>query len=251
MAAEHITWAGRTLSGTDRFGRWVTLNDQFEGWWDSPDPKGETEDRANADGEYDLPIYNQARLITIGGHLHTAGHAQTHEAMNFLTGPMSGRFQVSGHGSVQWADAKRSSGVKFTPITDTFAQWQLRLKCPDPRKFGASRTFLASVGVNAAAFHGGNYEAAPRFVVSGSMPGGYTLWVGGQSFTVTRALTSGNAHTINYDDGRLRIGGSVIHGGLGTTSTPRIRPGTTATVAITPVTTGTATAALTLLDTYI
>lgn len=243
---------GQILNGSDRLGEWKTTS--FEGWWDSPEPKGETVDRANADGEYDLPVYNQARYVTIGGRLAASSHEELHQAMNRFTGLVQragARLQVSGHGPEVWVSVKRASGLTIVPATDTFAHWQARLKAVDPRKYGDVNTFTASVGSNATAFHWGNYAAKPQIVVAGSMPTGYVLTLGGQQFTVTRALVSGSPHTIDYDDGRLRIGGVVIHGGLGATATPGVLPGTLATVSIAPRSTGAATATFTLYDTYI
>lgn len=251
MAVEHITWGARTLSGRDRFGEWV-VNDGMEDWWGSPDTKGEVVSRPDADGDLDLPVYNQARLLTLSGSLHTDSHDQMHEAAAYLSSSMFGRFKVQGHGPSLWADARRNSSVRFMPVTDRFAQWQVRLKFVDPRKFGETRTWAASVGASASGVHHrGNYNATPRFVVAGSMPGGYTLTIKGQVFNVTKPLVSGQPHSIDYGDGRLRIGGSIVHGGLGWGFTPLITPGVATVLAIAPITTGTATATLTLTDTYI
>jgi len=251
--AELITWAGRTLSGTDRFGRWVTQNDKFEGWWDSPDIKGESADRPNGDGEFDLPVYNQARLITIGGNFHADSHEQMHEAMNFFTGAMSGRFQTSGHGSIQWADAKRNSGVKFTPVTDTFAQWQVRLKCVDPLKYGNVNAYSIPSGSSyTTVFHRGNAVGYPTVTVSGSFPGGYVLQSsGGAEYRVTTALGA-TPHTIDMSTGLLVRNGSVVSGGVTRADLWRIQGGSLATdMRLQPITTGSGTAAVTLLDTYI
>jgi hypothetical protein len=250
VADELILWGQRTLSGTDRFGRWV-VTDGMENWWGSPDTRGDEVDRPDSDGELDLPIYNQARLLTLSGHLHTTSHEQMHEAAAFLSGPMAGRFQVQGHGPTLWADAKRNSGVKFLPVTDTFAQWQLRLKMVDPRKYGDTWTWAATVGDSAGDIaHNGNYPAIPRFTVAGNMPGGYTLTIKGQVFNVTAPLVPGHPHSIDYGDGRLRIDGAIAHGGLGYGFTPLITPGVATALSIEPGTTGTATATLTLIDTY-
>lgn len=240
-------WAGRTLSGTDRYGTWVTTS--LEGWWDSPEPKGEDADRPNADGEYELPVYNQARLISVTGGLHTQSHDETHEAMTWLTGAMSGRFQVAGHGPELWCQAVRSTGVKFTPITDTYAQWQVRVKARDPRKFGEKRTFTAAPLANTAIHHKGNYQATPFLTVTGSAPG-YTIKIAGQAFTVTRALTSSQPHTINYRDGRLRVNGALVTGGVSSSRIMLVDPGQRDTLEIS-VTSGTATVTCELIDTYI
>lgn len=249
---EQIIWAGRTLSGVDRLGKWVATG--FDGWWDSPEIRGESVDRPNSDGEYDLPIYNEARLVTATGHLHTTSHAQMHEAMNYFTGAMSGRLQVAGHGSVQWADAKRNSGAKFTPVTDVFAQYQVRLKCVDPRKYGDANTYTVPSGSSyVTVFHRGNAVGYPVVKVSGDMPGGYVLQSSaGAEYRVTTPLTSGNPHTIDMATGLLTRGGLLVSGGVIRADLWRVPGGTTATnLRLQPITTGTGTATVTLLDSFI
>ncbi|BCW47900.1 hypothetical protein [Arthrobacter sp. StoSoilB13] len=249
--AERITWGARTFSGVDRFGEWVVTGG-MEDWWGSPDTKGEVVDRPDADGELDLPVYNQARLLTLSGSLHTDSHEQMHEAQAYFASPMFGRFMVAGHGPTQWADGKRNSGAKFLPVTDRFAQWQVRLKFVDPRKYGETWTWAASVGAPASGiWHRGNYDATARFVVAGSMPDGYKLTIKGLIFNVTAPLVTGHPHSIDYGTGRLSIDGAIVHGGLGWGFTPGITPGVPTALAIEPNTTGTGTATLTLLDTYI
>jgi hypothetical protein len=252
VADEHITWGARTLSGLDRYGRWL-VTDGLENWWGSPDTRGESVDRPDADGELDLPVYNQARLLTLQGHLHSTSHDQLHKAGKFLSSSAFGRFKVQGHGPTLWADGRRNSGFTFIPVTDTFAQWQVRIKFNDPRQFGdTSGPFVASVGLPAFnVHHGGNYFATPEVDVAGSMPGGYVLNIMGQGFTVTQPLVSGAPHNVNYADGRLRIGGAIIHGGVGYGFTPTVPGGIATAFSIVPRTTGTATATLKLLDTYI
>ncbi|MDJ0321824.1 hypothetical protein [Pseudarthrobacter sp. PS3-L1] len=246
-----IQWAGRTLSGSDRHGVWTS--EVPDGWWDSPDTKGEIVSRTNKDGDYILPIYNQARLVTFNGLLRAKSHEKLHQAGIFLTGAMTGRAQVTDHGPTQWADAVRAGKIRFTPITDTLASWQVPLRCPDPRKYGEESKFTIPSLVSVTAYHRGNAPAYPSFVVAGSMPGGYTLTVGGSQFKVTEPLISGVSHGITFADGRLRIRGAVVHGGVGTAETPGIAAGTMPTVYLEPAagSTGTATAFMTLTDTYI
>lgn len=207
MVAEHIVWAGRTLSGTDRLGDWKVHDSA--GWWDSPDVKGETTDRPNADGEYDLPTYNTARLVTFTGRVITKSHADQHEAMNFLTGPMRGRLQVAGHGSTQWADAKRNGGVKFTPVTDTLAQWQVALKCPDPRKFGDRHTYDFTVAAPwVSVFHRGNYSASPVVQINGPFTGGFTITHPGGQYIALGDVAAGGWARVDFGTGRLKLNGN-------------------------------------------
>lgn len=251
MANESIILDGQKLTGEDHFGIWKTTG--LDGWWSSPEPKGENVARENADGDFDLPTHYDARYITLTGSLRARNHEAQHQAINRFTALVrkKSRLQVIGHGPAQWADVVRSSGFKMEPLTDTLTQWQAKVKAPDPRKFGDAHEFTAKVGEPATVFHRGNYDAPPCFVVSGYAPGGYALVVNGKVFNVTRPVVTASPHTIDYDDGRLRIGGAAVHGGLGSTAAPHIPPGRSISVEIVPLTTGTPTAKLTLLDTYI
>lgn len=249
MANDHITWAGRTLSGKDRFGEWIVTS--IKGVWYSPGVKGETDDRPNADGEYDLPTYKKARILSLSGTFHARSHAELHEAGIFLTGATRGRFQVVGHGPTQWADAKVDGEIEFDPETDTLATWVLVLKCPDPRKFGDVQSFTLPANTPTVVFHRGNYEATPVITVSGSMPGGYTLTVAGWNYAVSVPLVSGTPHVIDYNDGRLRINGSVVQNSIGNTNLATIPPGESVTCALYATSGGTGSAVMKLPDTYI
>lgn len=242
---------GQTLNGSDRFGSWKT--NSLEGWWDSPDAKDQSEEHENADGADDQPSYYKARYPTITGRLIAPSHAVLHEAANRFTGLVrrKARMQVSGHGPTQWADVKRASGLTFVPVTATVAQWQLRLKCPDPRKFGELREFQATVGAPAKVFHRGNHDGLPVVEVVGSMPGGYQLVFVGGTVWVKQPLVSGTPHLIDYNTGRLTVGGVVVHGQFGTTNIQPLPPGTDTNASIAPVTTGTGTATFKVLDTFI
>lgn len=244
-------WAGRTLSGVDRFGTWVSAAP--EGWWDSPDTKGENVGNPQRDGDMDLPTYNEARYVTLTGSLYTSGHDQMHEAGLFLTGPMSGRFQVSGHGPTQWADAVRNGRVKFTPITDTYAQWQVPLKMPDPVKYGDTTKFTVTSGSSyTELFHRGNTLSLPSLQIAGNMPGGYSIQSSaGAEYRVTTPLPSGYSHEIDMRDGMLRVNGNYSTTGVAVAGIWRISPGLKQTIRITPITTGTATMFVSVTDSYI
>lgn len=235
----------------------VITPDGFKGWDDGVDMRINDTPFPQAHGSMNFPGYQSARTVSISGKAFADSNPDLRWLRNKLTGVLAGgglgRIQVDRDGDMTWADCRLASKTKFDEVGGTnTADFQIQLWCPDPRKYGKTRTFVASVGSNAAnVHHRGNYDATPRFVVAGSMPGGYTLTLKGQVFNVTEPLVSGHPHSIDYGDGRLRIDGAIVHGGLGYGFTPLVTPGVPTALAIVPATTGTATATLTLLDTYI
>lgn len=249
MAAEGITLDGQKLSGEDQYGSWTVSG--LEGWWDSPEPKGESAPREGADGDFETPLYYDARYVTITGSLRSANHEMQHQAMNRFTGLVQrkSRLQIVGHGAAQWADVVRASALKMVPITDTLSQWQVRVKARDPRKYGERNRFSAESGVTVPLFHRGNYDAWPSFSISGNLPGGYGLWLGGRVFLVTRPLTSG-VHVIDFRDGRLQVNGAYISGGVGVANLTPIPPGGGTSFRLEPVS-GAGTAIINVFDTYI
>lgn len=241
-----ILWAGRTLHGTDRFGRWRVLRGQFEGWADSPGVKGATVDRENADGEFDLPIYNEARIVQIGGQLIGSGRRELREARNFLAGPMLGRLQVSDAGATQWADAKRNAAVRFDILTPTLAHWQIVLKCPDPRKFGDFKSVAVAAGSGVVLHHRGNYEATPLIRVHGPTAAYTVTGPAGEQYTVTGGLGAGNEHVIDFNDGLLRVNGAITAAFVTKAELWRVPPGQRATATLSA-----GNGHIELLDTYI
>jgi hypothetical protein len=214
LVAELIMLDGQILNGSDRLGDWKT--NSLVGWWDSPDPKGDDVERSQADGDFDLEVFYQARYITITGRLLARSHDDLHHSMNRFSALVQkqARLQVSGHGHTMWADVKRASGLTITPSTDTFAQWQVRLKAPNPRKYGDTQTF-AFTGTGEL-FQYGNYRASPVFTISGNAPLGYTInGEHGEEYKVTTALVPGAPHTINFANARLRIGSTLTSNGNG------------------------------------
>lgn len=251
MATESIILDGQKLSGEDHHGVWTVSG--LDGWWSSPEPKGENVARENADGDFDLPTYYEARYITITGSLRAKNHEMQHRAINRFTALVrkSARLQVIGHGPAQWADVKRASGFKMEPITDTYSTWQARVKAPNPRKFGDVNEFRGVTGEAIRTFHRGNYDAAPLIYVNGSMPGGYRMTCLGQTVTVNVPAVEGVWHRIDFRLRRLRVGGSVVLAAFTTNGFWVVPPGQNADVVITPLAGGSGAATISVPDTYI
>ncbi len=251
MTSKQVTLNGIPLHGKDRTGHWIV--EKLTGWHDTPELRGEGEARPWADGNYDMERFYGARSITIDGIVFHKGRGSAMQAidqLNQFASRLEGELSITDGGLTRSATVK-ALGVDHTTVSPTAMRFQVRLNASDPCKYGERRTFHATQSDAVAVFHRGNYPATPRVVVSGSMPGGYTLMLAGQSVVVTAPLVSGSPHTIDYRKRRLYRGGSPVRGGLSTASYARVEPGQRDTFAIAPGTTGSATATLTLYDTYI
>lgn len=253
MDNELVTFDGFPLTGITREGAWKRLG-EIDGWFGSPDIKRSKISRPRAPGSFRTPVEYDNRLITYNGRLTSSNHGYIHEAATQIAALGNGGeavFLVRGHGQLQWAMADLRGPIVPTFPTDTRMEFQIPLEAIDPFKYGEYRKFTATQAESVAVFHRGSAPAWPRVVVSGSMPGGYTLTLAGQSVVVTQPLVSGAPHTIDFRKRRLYRGGAPVRGGLSTASYAQVFPGQRDTFSITPGTTGTASATLTLYDTYI
>lgn len=251
MTSKQVTLNGMPLHGSDRVGQWVV--EKLTGWHDSPELRGDGDARPWADGNYETERFYGPRLITIDGILFHKGRSYALQAVdhiNQFASRNTGELSIT-DGGVTKTSVVKALGVDHTTVSPTAIRFQVRLNASDPVLYGLRHSFAASVGSAVAVFHRGNYSAVPRVVVSGSMPGGYTLTLAGSSVVVTEPLVSGSPHTVDYRKRRLYKGGAPVRGGLSTASYARVEPGQRDTFSITPNTTGTATATMTLYDTYI
>jgi len=242
---------GQVLHGSDRFGHWLVT--QLEGWGESPPVRVEDTARTNQDGDHDLPVRYGARLVTIGGRVICPSESAAQQARTRLTGLVAGkvRAQVTALGETTWADVKLADRVD-AKRSGRLVRFQYQLRAPDPRRFGNSQTVAVATGSPVAVSHRGNYNAMPKFIVRGDMPGGYTITVDGWNYTVTSALVTGQPHRIDYDNGRLYRNGVLTQGSVGiVTTTQPIPPGKSVAVGLYPFTTGSGSADMTIIDTYI
>ncbi|GAA3289242.1 hypothetical protein ACFFON_15485 [Arthrobacter citreus] len=186
-------------------------------WFETPAVKGESVERGNADGEFDLPTNYAARIIPFSGRLLCSGPSQVRAAANRLAGLLHGglvTMQVTDAGGTTWAKVKRNGPTVPVKVNDRMLRFQFDLKAPDPRKFGAVQSVPAGVGSATPIQNRGNYPATPVIVVAGPVSaGGYTVTgPGGEVFTVTTSPTAGITHLINMHDGLLRVNGSISAG---------------------------------------
>jgi len=250
-----VTIAGLSFLGQGSDG-FIISPDGFAGWDDGVDMRIENTARPGAHGSFNLPVFQDARTVAISGSVFADSPRQLAQLRNrfagLMAGGLTGRIQVERYGAVQWADGRLASKPMFTERGgQNCASFQIQLWCPDPRKYGESKTVAVATGSPVSVFHRGNYNATPSFIVRGDMPGGWTLTVNGWNYTVTKPLVTGAPHRVDYNNGRLYVNGVLNQGNLGNTNTTPIPPGQSVGVGLYPVTTGSGSADMTIVDTYI
>lgn len=205
----------QTLNGDTGPATWKV--NSIDGWWDTPEVKGDRESMPYGHGSYALPEFYEERLITINGRILSKSHSHQHEQINFLKGCIRPGevkpFQVFGHGPMQWANVMLDRKIRATPITNKHTSFQISLRSPDPRIFGERRIVPAGAGVAALVENRGSAPAWPKIVVPGPLPaGGYTITgPGGEQYVVT-ASPGGNVHFVDMWDGMLRVNLSMAAG---------------------------------------
>ncbi|MGO2938565.1 MAG: hypothetical protein ACTICQ_13465 [Glutamicibacter arilaitensis] len=252
MDNEMILLDGFPLTGPAREGVWKRLG-ELEGWFDSPDPKRKSVQRENGDGNYPSEIHYESRLITFTGRVTSKNHKYLHEAGNRLValpGRGGKQFVVKGHGPTQEAIVDPRGKVSITFPTDTRMEFQIPLEAVDPFKYGERRFKSVASGASDTVFHRGTVEAWPSVTVSGSMPDGYTVTIGGQSVSVPMGIPSGATHTIDYRRRRLYVNGSLFMGAFGASNFRSVPPGRRTTAAL-AAPSGSGSATFTVYDTYV
>lgn len=222
---------GQILHGLDQYGWWQV--NTIEGWDESPPDKTNTEERPLADGDYDAPVRYGSRLVTLAGRLVAKTPQQAFLARERLAALLRepGTFQVDNLGKTRWATAQRGR-IRPGALRGRLLTFQAEIRFPDPRKFDQEYTVPGSSATAASVFHWGTHPAWQVVTVTGSSGGGYTLTLNGQSVAVTQALVTGTPHVLDYRTGILRVGGSVVRGGLATANFSPINPGMPQTMSI-------------------
>lgn len=249
---ELVTLDGYPLSGVTREGIWKI--NSLAGWRERPPVKRNSESRTRGDGSFKTPVYYDNRLITINGRLFSKNHEYLHQAegiLNALGHRGGAKLLVDGHGPTQWATVDPRGATELNIVTGTFLQFQIPLESIDPFKYGESYSPSGAVGSAFDVFQRGTVEAFPVVTVSGSLPGGYELTLGGRLVSVTRAVTSGSPHTLDMRTGILRVGGSVARGGISYSELFSVKPGMPQSFYSLPITSGSGTVTVRYNDTFI
>jgi hypothetical protein len=204
--------------------------DGLEGLDDGVSSKGRSVERPQAHGDFDVPGFLDSRIVSLSGWCI----ADSAERLAFLGSQLTGWLAEGSSavtfnhmGRVLWGTARRAPSTapkfKVNGYDSLEARFQVQLKFANPRLFGESRGFFPTTQL---LFNYGNFPATPVYRITGDMPGGYTVFgPAGKTFSVTRPLTGAEVHTIDMADGRLRVNGVVVFGGIGATADTWAAPG--------------------------
>lgn len=230
---------GRPLDGRPLDGLYVVKNG-FEGWDDGTDARREQIPRPGQHGEFDLPVLQGARVVSISGVALAPSKERLEHLRSVVTGlgATGDRLQltVAHRGETRWAVARRGGKPQFTDSGRIGRRLRasifLQFVCADPRQYGETRLFGPAAAIGA--HHRGNFSAFPVLTVAGASAGGYTVnGPDGRRYIVTTPLVAGTPHTIDMATGRLRIGGTTVIGGVSRSQTWTIPPGREVSMSVT------------------
>jgi hypothetical protein len=179
--------------------------------------RGERIPLPSAHGDYDLPVYREARLLKFSGDVNSDGLSDQQKDLSRLGAVLADgqkstlAFQADGgprRCSVRLADTPDIEVV----VPGKFARYQLQLIAPDPRMYGEDRSFT---GGDVQAYHYGNFPAKIQAVVRGPRPAGYEIQgPGGRRVVVAQSLGPLDHHTIQFWSGRVYRNGTRQLGAL-------------------------------------
>lgn len=210
--------------------------DGFDGWDDGGgESRRESVPRPAQHGEFDLPVFQGARVFSIDGWALAWSERELAQLRSVVTGigATGDRFKVTvdHQGQTLWVGARRGPRPTFKDAGIRRgmhrARFLMQFVAADPRKYGESRDFAAGL----PALHYGNFPATPLLRI-GAGAGGYTV-TGPNGRVITVSAAPAAAHEIDFATGGLYVGGVRQVGAIATYqpwSIPVGAPGVVATI---------------------
>lgn len=200
--------------------------------------------RPLAHGSFKRRAYRTGRLVEWSGLIDSDSPVEQDHSMAQLTGVLAdgtfGRLTIDSAMGTHWCDVQLDDVDVQRRVYGKTAEYWISVWCPDPEVFGQTKTFPPG-----KIRHFGNYPAVADAVVTGPQSAPYTLSVAGRQFTVTQALASGQTHTIDTANARVRRNGVLQSGVFSKAQSLVVAPGAGATF------TGPSTARLKVKDTFV
>ncbi|UOQ58093.1 hypothetical protein MUN78_04405 [Leucobacter allii] len=203
---------GLELNGMDiaQRSRFTIHNDGLRGWFEGVGVKRDAVERQNAHGDYDLPVFREARVVSIQGLVNTRSDMEQDEAINALLGVCAdgGRelLTIESPLGPTWTYVRLSDGTEVDRLVlGRTAKYRLTLRAADPRRYGAVQSFT---GTEVDVHHYGNAIAAPVVEVAGPHTAPYTVTgPDGRVVGITQTLTASQTHRIDFSTGRVERNG--------------------------------------------
>jgi hypothetical protein len=227
--------------------------DGFKGWDDSTPTKRQKVDRPWAHGAFGIRGFRDSRIVTLAGYCFADSEQQLDWYGSQLTGLLAdgdvGQIVVEHSGKTTWTQCYVDDEPQFDVIASgAAATYELKLWCPNPRKFGNTNTPPAAATVTS--YHYGNFPATSVITVSGSMSGYTIAGPTGKLYTVTQPVVAGHPHVIDMATGLLSIDGAYVTGVVSRGDTWAVPPGAQVVQTLTPLS-GSGVMSVSTLDTYI
>lgn len=194
---------GLTFEGGAGTATYDIAPDGLRGWFEGVDVRSERYPRPSSHGFFPGEVLRGGRTITLRGKIHSRGSADQEHALARLTGLLGdgqiGRFTVQTPSGSTWADVQLDDVPEVTmQVYGQTAEYRLQLWAPDPIRYGEKHAFASGAEVH----HRGNARSFPVVKVVGPRPA-YTISAGGKSFSVSQALTAGQAHEVHLKTGAV------------------------------------------------
>lgn len=231
-----LRWRGMTFEGGVQAGTAYTL--AWVTGFSGAEVDRERVDRENAHGRFPAPGFLPGRPIAWGGLILGDSPAELDHAIRVLTGSsgVDGTDRLVAQGDrTLWVDVESVRIPDPTVLVPgSIASYEVRVEAPGAFLYGDRNTF--GPGTSVPVHHYGNAAAVPVIEVTGTMPSGYTVTgPGGAQFIVSQALTSGQTHRLDFDNGWLYKNNVLQQGGVSRAETFVIKPGSPATLTLSPV----------------
>lgn len=231
-----LRWRGMTFEGGVQAGTAYTL--AWVTGFSGAEVDRERVDRENAHGRFPAPGFLPGRPIAWGGLILAESPAELDHAIRVLTGSsgVDGTDRLVAQGDrTLWVDVESVRIPDPTVLVPgSIASYEVRVEAPGAFLYGDRNTF--GPGTSVPVHHYGNAAAVPVIEVTGTMPSGYTVTgPSGAQFIVSQALTSGQTHRLDFDNGWLYRNNVLQQGGVSRAETFVIKPGSPATLTLSPV----------------
>ncbi len=228
---------GRVLfDGTaDPRAKYTIELDGLKGLFGGVGVRGESVERSFAHGDYSLPVFREARVLTLRGNVHSVGLVEQQMDLSGLGSVMAdgGRetFTVQADFGVRWCVVELAGPPDIEVLVPgRLARFQVMVRARDPRLMGVERVVSGS---SVTVVNHGTFPASPSVVVTGPQSAPYSVsGPGGRSFQVTQALSAGQSHRIDLRSGRVYRDGVFQIGAVGRAQVWTVPPGGTAGMSI-------------------